>query len=313
MSSKKNKIQPIDNSKPKMLISFSGGRTSAFMTHWLLNNKPDEYDFIVVFANTGKEREETLQFVHDCDTHFNFKTIWIEAVVNPEFRKGTTARIVTFETASRNGEPFEDVIKKYGIPNMSNPHCTRELKKYAIRNFAKSLGWKKYETAIGIRNDEIDRISSAKDVERLSYPLISMIPSTKQDVWNFWSKQSFDLQLKGYEGNCDCCWKKSLRKLMTIAVETPEKFEWWNEMEEKYESYAPASKPSMLRKIADGELMRFNRREMPVNEIIELSKTEKFEMATDDTKFENADEKQKTKGGIDLDLSNGCVESCEVF
>lgn len=45
------------------LISFSGGRTSAYMLHEILRAHdgtlpPDVY---VTFANTGKEREETLR------------------------------------------------------------------------------------------------------------------------------------------------------------------------------------------------------------------------------------------------------------
>lgn len=50
------------------LISFSGGRTSAFMVWNILQahggTLPD--DVVVAFANTGKEREETLRFVHEC-------------------------------------------------------------------------------------------------------------------------------------------------------------------------------------------------------------------------------------------------------
>jgi hypothetical protein len=34
----------------------------------------------VVFANTGQEREETLEFVKQCDDHFGFGTVWIEGV-----------------------------------------------------------------------------------------------------------------------------------------------------------------------------------------------------------------------------------------
>ena len=82
--------------KEKLLISFSGGRTSAFMAWWLLNNKQDKYEMILVFANTGKEREETLEFVHKCDVEFGFNTVWIEAKVQ-EKGIGTSFNVVNYE------------------------------------------------------------------------------------------------------------------------------------------------------------------------------------------------------------------------
>ena len=118
--------------KKKLLISFSGGRTSAYMTWFMLNQWKDRdlYDKIVVFANTGKEREETLNFVHKCDVEFGFNTVWVEAFVHYKKGKGTTHVVVNFETADRIGDVFEDVIFKYGMPNQNAPHCSRELKKH---------------------------------------------------------------------------------------------------------------------------------------------------------------------------------------
>lgn len=221
--------------KPKLLISFSGGETSAFMTQWLWKHKRDEYEIIIVFANTGQENEETLDFVQKCSEYYGFPVVWVEAVVHHGKRKGCTHRVVDHATASRNGEPFEAVISKYGISNQAFPHCTRELKLNPIRSYAKSVwGRESYQTAIGIRTDEIDRISGAREKFNLIYPLIEMHPMTKRQINGFWALQEFRLGLKGYQGNCKTCWKKHDPKLYLIAQENPEFYDFMARMEAKY-------------------------------------------------------------------------------
>lgn len=222
-----------------LLISFSGGETSAFMAQWLQKNAHEHgfTNLVFVYANTGQENEETLDFVKKCDEHFKFNTYWVEGVVHHGERKGTTHRLIDFETASRNGEPFEQIIKKYGIPNQAFPHCTRELKQNPITSFAKEyFKGEKYWTAIGIRIDEIDRMNAKRIERRFVYPLIekSMIPFTKQKVNFFWKNQTFRLNLKGYQGNCVSCWKKSDPKLYQIAIENKTAFEFMDKMESKY-------------------------------------------------------------------------------
>lgn len=223
----------------RLLVSFSGGETSAFMTKWILDNWKDRYDDVqVVFANTGQENEETLEFVDRCDDEFGFNVTWVESVVDPELGKGTTHRVVDFFTADREGHVFESVIQKYGIPNSSFPHCTRELKLKPITSFCRSIGWKSgtYDTAIGIRVDEIDRMSAKKDEYRFLYPLVSEVPMTKPDVNTWWRNQEFRLELKGYEGNCKWCWKKTLRKHYTLAKQSLSVYDFPMEMEDKYPS-----------------------------------------------------------------------------
>ena len=157
-----------------LVISFSGGETSALMTDLLLREARDEYGAIcVVFANTGQERNETLDFVRDCDEHFGFGTVWLEAVVHHNATRANTHRIVTYETAARLGGhgPFHDAIRKYGIPNQKFPGCTRDLKQNPIRSYIEGeLGWADYDLAIGIRIDEIDRMRNRSEV---IYPLVS--------------------------------------------------------------------------------------------------------------------------------------------
>jgi hypothetical protein len=222
-------------SKPKLLISFSGGRTSGYMTKHILDRCSDKYEIKVVFANTGFENEETLEFVFRCDSFFDFKTVWVEAVTNPEKGQGIRHKEVTFFTASRNGEPFEQMIQKYGIPNHQAPDCTRNLKKYAIESYMRDIGWDKwdYELAIGIRTDEIRRVKDDK-TRRVVYPLVDWFPSDKQDVLDWWEDQVFDLQLKEHQGNCKTCWKKSFNKLIQLHHENPRQFDFFERMEQQY-------------------------------------------------------------------------------
>lgn len=208
------------------VVSFSGGRTSAYMLRRMMNEEPDA-TFHVVFANTGKEREETLEFVRKCSIRWNIPITWIEAKVNPEKGVGTDYTVVDFDTAARNGEPFTEVIKKYGIPGPSHPHCSRELKIVPIAKWVRDNVQGEYEMVIGIRYDEIDRLGDHY------YPLVHW-HVTKAVVRLFWKSQPFDLNLKDYEGNCDLCYKKSMNKKLTIIEQHPEKLEWWQNAEATY-------------------------------------------------------------------------------
>lgn len=213
------------------LITFSGGRTSAFMAIFCKEKYKDD-NLLFVFANTGKEKKETLDFVNQCDKHFDLNIVWLEADINPEKGVGTNYKIVDYETASRNGEPFEKSIKKYGLPSKLYRHCTRELKEVPIHKFAKEYFKKeKYLTALGIRADEPKRLNYNK--KDIFYPLAE-INITERFIREFWSKQPFDLKLKDYQGNCDLCFLKSKRKRMTIISEDVQTAEWWLEMENKY-------------------------------------------------------------------------------
>jgi hypothetical protein len=219
-------------------------------------------------ANTGEENEETLQFVEDCSKLFNIEVVWVEALVNMENRVGTTHKIVDFKTASRNGEPFEDVIKKYGLPNQMFPHCNREMKLRPIHSYIKNeLGWKDYYTAIGIRYDEVDRIVANRKTYNIIYPLIEDIRMTKQKINFWWSQQPFRLNLKGYQGNCKTCWKKSFRNLYTIAKENPEYFNFFRDMENKYSLITPLERNEVIDEKGNKKPMNFFRGNKSVSEI----------------------------------------------
>lgn len=259
--------------KKKLLVSFSGGETSGFMAQWLVRNKSKEYDMVFVFANTGEENEETLKFVEKCDKEFRLNVVWVEAVVHHGERKGTTHKIVDFKTASRKGEPFEEVIKKYGIPNQNFPHCNREMKLNPIHSYIKNdLNWKGYYTAIGIRYDEIDRMVADRSTYNIIYPLIEEVRMTKAKINFWWSQQKFRLNLKGYQTNCKTCWKKSKRNLYKIAQENKEHFDFCKRMEDKYSLVTPLGRDEVIDENGNKAPTRFFRGNVSVDEIINMSK-----------------------------------------
>ena len=102
-------------------ISFSGGRTSAYMLWRVLQtNGGMPADTVVCFANTGKEVEATLRFVRDCAEHWQVPIRWLEYVpMEPGFA------LIDFDRASRQGEPFEALIRKRQyLPNPVARGCT---------------------------------------------------------------------------------------------------------------------------------------------------------------------------------------------
>ena len=212
-----------------ILVTFSGGRTSAFMAKYIKERYCND-NLLFVFANTGKEAEATLEFANKCDKEFGLNLVWLEAEINQEKGIGTSYKIVDFETANRNGLPFKNAIRKYGLPSKVYRHCTRELKEVPIHKFAKDYFGSEYLTALGIRKDEEHRLSEKPNV---IYPLAE-INIDERFIREWWKKQPFDLELKDYQGNCDLCFQKSVRKRLTIIKENPETAEWWIDIENQY-------------------------------------------------------------------------------
>lgn len=216
-------------------ISFSGGRTSAYMLYKVLEahnmSLPD--DCVVCFANTGKEDEATLKFVHDCGTNWNVPIVWLEYRDAEETKDRWTQ--VTYETASRNGEPFEAMIKrKKFLPNSVMRFCTTELKIVPIEKYMASIGYDEFETFAGIRADEPKRVAKLR--KSLHAPL-ALSGITQDDVQKFWNSNSFNLGLQYRDkvttlDNCDLCFMKGSNQVMSIIRQQPERAIWWAKQEE---------------------------------------------------------------------------------
>jgi 3'-phosphoadenosine 5'-phosphosulfate sulfotransferase (PAPS reductase)/FAD synthetase len=235
-------------------ISFSGGRTSAYMLWRVLqanNGLPDEA--VVCFANTGKEDEATLRFVDRCSKEWDVPITWVEYFEADETKD--RFRVVDFETASRDGEPFEAIIRRRNyLPNPVSRFCTVEMKVRAIHRYLKSIGWTEWDSMLGIRADEQRRLAKignqdyGKHEEKIA-PL-GRAGVTKEMVGEFWRNQDFDLELPNingvtYHGNCDLCFLKGTSQTMSLIQEKPERAVWWAKMEAL--ALALASKPDGAR------------------------------------------------------------------
>jgi hypothetical protein len=294
-----------DRNKPKLAISFSGGRTSAVMTKLCVDKLSETHDIAITFANTGSEHENTLKFVDQCDKHFGWNVVWVEAVVNPEKGKGIRHKIVTFETAARNGEPLEADFAKHGLPGPGWLHCTRDTKELPIKDYLKSvLGWKwgEFWIAIGIRADEMDRVSQNREKLKFVYPLVDA-GWAKEDVKQECASWPFDLDLKGeHYGNCTWCWKKSLRKHLTLAKESPEVFDFPRRMEKKYSNITAPNDPNSSRQMFRGN--------MTTVDIIEMARTKDFEPYADVDQLDFGF--SPPSYDVFLDTGSACGESCEI-
>lgn len=213
-------------------VSFSGGRTSGYLLRRILNANPSMDNVVVLFMNTGKERKETLDFVHRVSVEWGVHIHWLEWINDdPKYR------VVSYETASRNGEPFEQLISRRGYPpNPVTRYCTQELKINAMRRFCVDyMKWDRWTNVVGIRADErhrYDRMLARKDRWQVTCPLVHA-GVTQNDVLKFWSECSFDLGLRPHEGNCDLCFLKGAGKIETIIREHPHMADWWAEQEER--------------------------------------------------------------------------------
>lgn len=249
------------------LISFSGGRTSGNML-WRILQAGLQPDVHVLFCNTGKEDDKTLEFVDEIDRRWNVGIHWLEYERNflPHYKSPETAAIaararaasgrtyaerprgvrepgwreVTFATAKRNGEPYRNFVEMNGLPNPATRTCTSELKIRVMKKWMLAHGYKQWSSVIGIRADEPDRFAklSKKPPERWTnvMPLVKA-GITEPHVLAFWKEQPFDLELPAdpelgtYCGNCDGCMLKATDKLLRIEREQPGRLKFWEDLE----------------------------------------------------------------------------------
>ena len=224
-----------------VVANVSGGRSSAYMLERLLAAHGGELPpgCEAIFANTGKERAETLDFVAALTEQWGVPITWLEYAYVKGAKPARQYRIVSRETASLEGEPFAAMLEaERWMPSTTKGGrvCTSELKVATIDRYLfhrHGLTRRQTRKLIGFRFDEPRRWKPALYQEcEVGYPMVDA-GVTAGDVAAFWQSQPFDLGIPSERGNCDCCYLKARPNLLATIRDEPSRADWWIEAESR--------------------------------------------------------------------------------
>lgn len=241
-----------------IMVTVSGGRGSARMArHIQTNKKYKDYNKLYVFANTGQERIETINFLKNIVKYWGIELNIVEAVGSEIMGVGIDYKLVDFDTLNMDSKPFQEVIKHKnkgifeGLSNSAAPYCQENLKTIPCKKFCdKIFGVNNYIKSIGYRKEDIPKritFSEAKEDKTRIFPLLTDFyqPIGNIELNRWWSKQPFQLEIHGKYGNCELCWKKSDDNLVDNIRFGTRSIEWWQTMEHEYGNTAYRGRKSI--------------------------------------------------------------------
>ena len=202
------------------VVSFSGGRTSAFLSAKLLDVFEGEVDF--VFMDTGAEHPKTYEFIQRCDQHFGLNLVCLRGRFNQPLGEPHTYEVFSSADIRADNGPFAEMMRKYGTPTVNGAWCTSRMKEETHDKYCNDVyGKGAYATWIGIRADEPRRLNRLGRDPRLRF-LAEVSDAGKSDILEWWAGQPFDLEIPEHLGNCVFCVKKSIAKLARATNDEPE-------------------------------------------------------------------------------------------
>ncbi len=274
--------------KLKKVVSFSGGRTSAYLCHLMIEKYGREnVDF--VFMDTGAEHAKTYEFIKNANNNFDLNLTCLRGDFTLPLGGGVGYHSVGVEHIQQDLVPFGCMLVKYGTPYIGGMFCTDRMKLKPFKKYCDdTYGKNNYETWLGIRSDEPKRLSKKKGIRYLA----EISDFDKQDVLDFWAGMSFDLGIDEWLGNCVFCPKKSNLKLAAAQRDEPERYHEWLDM---------LKGDSVRVDDRTGHITKMYRGKQSLESLIAT-----FDGAT------GAEIKSRIRGAKRLN-SGSCSESCEVF
>jgi hypothetical protein len=270
------------------VVSFSGGRTSAYLVHLMEQRRKEGLidNVYYVFMDTGAEHPKTYEFIRKCVEHFGIELTCLRALVNPEKGIGVTYQEVSLVDCKPDLQPWKDCTAKYGVPYVHGAFCTGRMKTDPYDKWCKDkFGKGNYISWLGIRFDEPRRL---KERDGIKY-LAEISTMDKNSIIGWWKEQPFDLELSEWLGNCVFCLKKGTNKIALAQREEPE-------MAKEFHELLSSDNVRTLGERPAGNAAIY-RNWMTLPAIVEA-----FEPFSDD------EIKGRMRGN-----TSACAESCEVF
>ncbi len=97
----------------QVVVSFSGGRTSAYLCCLIKKLHPDA---VFVFMDTGAEHESTYEFIKQVNDYFDLNLICLRTVVSDKWKEGVSYRVIDIDEIGHDLQPWRDMSLKYGLP-----------------------------------------------------------------------------------------------------------------------------------------------------------------------------------------------------
>lgn len=142
----------------KKVVSFSGGRTSAYLCHLIIERYGVE-NVEIVFMDTGFEHPSTYNFIRDCNKWLKSQITFLRGDFSMPLGGGVHYNVVGDRAIGCDGEPFADMMAKYGAPYIGGMFCTDRMKLKPFKKYCDDkYGKGNYETWLGIRHDEPKRL-----------------------------------------------------------------------------------------------------------------------------------------------------------
>lgn len=151
----------------KKVVSFSGGRTSAYLCHLMIKKFGAE-NVDIVFMDTGFEHPITYDFIRNCNKWFESQITFLRGDFSTPLGVGVGYNIVDVDSIGCDGVPFSEMMAKYGTPYIGGMFCTDRMKLTPFTKYCNDkYGKGNYETWLGIRADEPKRYLGEKTVKAL--------------------------------------------------------------------------------------------------------------------------------------------------